>query len=47
VATITTNLPSVTSGASDTQTILFWAGDNQNTATAISGTSYWTSMSEK
>jgi hypothetical protein len=47
VGVITTNLPSVTAGASNTQTILFWAGDNENTATAISGTSYWTSMSEK
>jgi len=47
VATITTNLPSVTSGPSNTQTIIFWAGDNENTSTAIAGTSYWMSMSEK
>jgi hypothetical protein len=47
VGVITTNLPSVTAQASNTETILFWAGDNENTATAISGTSYWTSMSEK
>ena len=47
VGVITTNLPSVTASASNTETILFWAGDNKNTATAISGTSYWTSMSEK
>jgi hypothetical protein len=47
VATITTNLPSVTYGSSNTQTIIFWAGDNQNTATAMAGTSYWMSMSEK
>jgi hypothetical protein len=46
-ATITTNLPSVTAQSSLTETIIFWTGDNENTATAIAGTSYWMSMSEK
>jgi hypothetical protein len=47
VATITTNLPSVNSQASLTETIVFWAGDNENTATAIAGTSYWMAMTGK
>jgi len=40
VATVTTNLPAATQGRG----VLFWTGDNENTATAIAGTNYWMTL---
>jgi hypothetical protein len=40
VATVTGNLPVLPQG----RTVMFWTGDNENNATAVSGTNYWMTL---
>lgn len=47
VGTSTTNIPSSSASSSGNTSIMFWCGDNENTATAISAVEYWMTMTLK
>jgi hypothetical protein len=47
VASISTTIPSSTASSSGFTSIMFWCGDNENTATSVAATEYWMTMTIK